>query len=240
MSKPQIQTTKNYSQFVSITGNRGLSETHIKRLMASIGRKNLLPFNPITVNERMEVIDGQHRLEAAKLLNLEISYIVAPGARIKDVQLLNAHQKQWTLEDYAESYASQGYTDYEVLRAFYQNQDLPVSIAVWLLSKDSWGGGHMMNFKEGGFVITAMDEAYEVADRIKLFHEHTTPQVRRSRGFVRAVRTLHRNDQVDWNRMKEKLEQYAHQIPAYQTSKDYLRVLEDIYNFKQQKITRIY
>lgn len=236
----KIATTKNFNQFKTVTGNRQITETHVKRLMASIGRKNLLPFAPILVNENMEVIDGQHRLEAAKLLGLEITYIIAPGARIKDVQLLNAHQKQWTLEDYAESYALQGYEDYQVLKSFYQNQDLPVSIAVWLLTKDSWGGGHMMKFKEGGFTITSMDEAYEVADKIKMFVEHTTPQVRRSKGFVRAIRILLRTKQVNWERMKDKLEIYAHQLPSYQSSKDYLRAIEDIYNFKQQKPARIY
>lgn len=236
----QIAATKDYSRFKVITGNRAVTETHVKKLMASIGRKNLLPYAPILVNEDMEVIDGQHRLEAAKLLNLEVYYLVAEGARVKDVQLLNASQKQWTLEDYADSYATQGYSDYEILRAFYQNQDIPVSIAVWLLSKDTWNGGHMMKFKEGGFVITALEEAYEVADRIKIFHEHTTPQVRRSKGFVRAIRTLHRNEKVDWDRMKEKLEIFTHQIPSYQSAKDYLRFLEDIYNFKQRQVDRIY
>lgn len=236
----QIKTTMNYDQFRVITGNREVTETHVRKLMASIGRKNLLPFAPILVNESMDIIDGQHRLEAAKQLGLEITYIIAPGAIIKDVQLLNAHQKQWTLEDYANSYASQGYTDYELLKAFYQNQELPVSIAVWLLTKDSWGGGHMMKFKEGGFTITSLEEAYQIADRIKLFHEHTSPQVRRSRGFIRAIRILHRNELVDWERMKEKLDQYSHQLPSYQSSKDYLRVLEDIYNYHMSKVTRIY
>lgn len=98
----------------------------------------------------------------------------------------------------------------------------------------------MMKFKEGGFQVTALEEAYEVADRIKIFHEYTTPQVRRSRGFVRAVRTLHRNENVDWDRIKKKLGQYAHQIPAYQSVKDYLRVFEDIYNHHMSKISRIY
>jgi hypothetical protein len=236
----KIATTKDFSRFKTVTGNRAVTETHVKRLMASIGRKNLLPFAPILVNENMEVIDGQHRLEAARLLGLEVTYITAPGARIKDVQLLNASQKQWTLEDYTNSYATQGYKDYQILKEFYQNQDIPVSIAVWLLTKDSWGGGHMMKFKEGGFVITSMEEAYEVADRIKMFQEHTTPQVRRSRGFIRALRTLHRNNKVNWEHMKEKLNIYAHQIPAYQSSKDYLRTLEDIYNFKAREVSRIY
>lgn len=236
-----IHESKDYSQFKVIAGNREVTDTHVKRLMASIGRRNLLPYTPILVNEKMEVIDGQHRLEAAKLLNLPVYYTMAEGAKIKDVQLLNAHQKQWTLEDYAQSYASQGVEDYQTLLSFYQNQDLPVSIAVWLLSKDKWGGGHMRDFKEGGFKITSLDEAYEVADRIKIFHEHTTPQVRRSRGFVRAMRVLHRNEAVDWDRMKDKLGIYARQIPAYQTAKDYLREIEDIYNFKSKGvISRIY
>lgn len=236
----KIITTKDYSSFKTITGNRQVSDNHVKQLAASIAAQNLLPYNPILVNENMEVIDGQHRLLAAEQLGLEVAYVTVQGATIKVVQQLNAHQRQWNLKDYAESYASQGNQHYITLKHFYENHDMPVSISVWLLSKENWGGGHMAQFKTGGFEVTSMEEAYDVVAKIHLFHEHTNQQVRRSRGFVRAMRTCLRNPDVDWGRMKEKLGDYTKQIPAYESTRDYLRVLEDIYNYNNKVRTRLY
>lgn len=235
-----IASTEDYKIFKTIPGNRGVGDDHVKKLIASIAKKNLLPVNPIIVNEKMEVVDGQHRLAAAESLKLPISYITCEGATIRTVQQLNAHQKQWNLHDYASSYAKQGNNQYINLIEFYQNQDLPVSLAIWLLSKDKWYGGHMAGFKEGQFVITSLYEAYEVIERRKILDEHTSRQVKRSRGLIRAIRTLVRNPEMDWDRLKEKLPLYSKQIPAFENTLDYLRVLEDIYNFNNKVRTRLY
>ncbi len=186
------------------------------------------------------MIDGQHRLLAAQSLGVEVSYVTVEGATVRVVQQLNAHQKQWTLQDYAESFASQGNKHYQILKKFYENQDLPMSIAVWLLSGGRNNGGHLARFKDGGFEVTSLDKAYEVVEKIKLFHQHTSQQVRRSRGFVRAVFSLLGNPEMDWERMSEKLGTYTKQIPAYESVRDYLRTLEDIYNYNNKVRTRLY
>lgn len=235
-----IISTKKYKIFKNIKGNRAISDDHVKKLAASIARQNLLSANPIIVNEDMQVIDGQHRLLAAQSLGVEVSYVTVEGATIRVVQQLNAHQKQWALQDYAESFASQGNKHYQILKKFYENQDLPVSIAVWLLSGGRNNGGHLARFKDGGFEVTSLDQAYEVVEKIKLFHQHTSQQVRRSRGFVRAVFSLLGNPEMDWERMSEKLGTYAKQIPAYESVRDYLRTLEDIYNYNNKVRTRLY
>lgn len=235
-----ILSTKKYKIFKTIQGNRAVSDDHVRKLAASIARQNLLSANPIIVNEQMQVIDGQHRLLAAQSLGVEVSYVTVEGATIRVVQQLNAHQKQWALQDYAESYALQGNPHYQTLKKFYENQDLPVSIAVWLLSGGRNNGGHLSRFKDGGFEVTTEEEAYEVVEKIKLFHEHTSPQVRRSRGFVRAMFALTHSPEIDWDRMSEKLGEYTKQIPAYEGVRDYLRTLEDIYNYKNKVRTRLY
>lgn len=234
-----IYQTTDYSKFGLIKGNRDITDAHVRMLISSISKKNLLRFNPILVNERMEVIDGQHRLEAASILNEPIYYITALGARIEDVQALNAHQKQWTLKEYAESYAELGFKDYKILLRFMQEQDMPVSIAAWLLSSKTQGG-HMTKFRAGGYVADAVGEAYQVSEKIRLFDKRITSQVRRSKGFVRAIRTIMRSGNVDWKRMEHKLAITNNQIPSYQSMRDYLREIEDIYNYKNQTVDRIY
>ena len=59
----------DYSQFKYLGGNRDI--THSKKLLESITQNGY--FNvPILVNENMEIIDGQGRFEALKMLGLPI------------------------------------------------------------------------------------------------------------------------------------------------------------------------
>ena len=108
-----IKQTKNYDQFVLRPDNRadGISERHVKLLMLSLKSKNLLHLRPIAVTESMEVIDGQHRLEAAMRLGLPIYYEVEKNLEAKDVILMNV-VKPWSASDFFNYYVKNGYPEY--------------------------------------------------------------------------------------------------------------------------------
>jgi hypothetical protein len=103
-----IQTTTNYKLFKSITSNREIDKGHVKKLAASILRKNLLFIRPIIVNTAMEIIDGQHRLAACQQLRQPVSYVVAEGLTKDDIAILNTAQKNWTSLDFITFYALEG------------------------------------------------------------------------------------------------------------------------------------
>ena len=83
-----IVKTTDYSIFKKINGNRGISHSHVTKLTAAIARRNLLQLFPIIVNEKMEIVDGQHRLWAAKRLKLPIYY-----EKMKEAGLEEIHDK---------------------------------------------------------------------------------------------------------------------------------------------------
>ena len=62
-----IETT-DYTRFKKTRGNRPVDEAHVAQLKKLIADKDL--YDPIRVNKNMEVIDGQHTLEARKQLDL--------------------------------------------------------------------------------------------------------------------------------------------------------------------------
>ena len=76
--------TSDLSIFKQIDGNRIPNLQHIKRLADSI-RVYGMKCNPILVNERMEVIDGQHRLMAAKEAESFVYYIIVNGYSLNEV-----------------------------------------------------------------------------------------------------------------------------------------------------------
>jgi len=80
----KVYVTKDLGMFSSIDGNRVPNLIHVKRLTDSL-RKYGMKCNPILVNEKMQVIDGQHRLLAAKEIKCEIYFIIIPGSNLTDV-----------------------------------------------------------------------------------------------------------------------------------------------------------
>lgn len=73
---PQIKYTSNYSRFKHLNGNRNIVEPHLRRLIKSIQENGWLENSPVLVNQKYEIIDGQHRFEACKTLGLPIEYMV--------------------------------------------------------------------------------------------------------------------------------------------------------------------
>ena len=74
LNKNKIHVTSDYSKFSYLVGNRDIVNKHVKDLSGHIDERDLSI--PIIVNENMEVCDGQHRLEAYKVLGLPVHYIV--------------------------------------------------------------------------------------------------------------------------------------------------------------------
>ena len=60
----QVFEETNYDAFAKLPDNRDLSPGRLNKLIASISERYIL--NPIIVNEKMEIIDGQGRLNALR------------------------------------------------------------------------------------------------------------------------------------------------------------------------------
>lgn len=105
-----IFSTTDYKKFNIIKRNRDISNVHLERLIKSINKNNYLEMNPILVNGEMEVIDGQHRLEAAKQLGVPIFYRVISMKSVEkseDVLItMNITQRPWRFDDYVKFYSN--------------------------------------------------------------------------------------------------------------------------------------
>lgn len=221
--------TIDYDIFKLVKGNRQVHYGHVKNLISSIAKKNMLEQNPILVNERMEVIDGQHRLHAARALNLPVPYKVLSGADLKDVQLLNAHNKPWELKDYLDSFIIRGFQDYIELKEFCESYHISISIGLQLLS-----GFHsrpyelIREFKEGNFKVKDQEAARTYADRLFELEEFSMPGVWRDREYLNALILFYRTNSHEM--LMKKLRAGKGMIMRALTTGDYLRQLERIYS----------
>ena len=150
----RVLSTTKYDMFKSIDSNRGVIDKHVDQLVASIQENGSLML-PIIVNEKGEVIDGQHRLHAYSRLELPVPYIVADGYGIDQVKVLNINQKNWSLTDYIKSWATRGNEEYVKLLKFMDDYKLgtDVSIAILLGNTSVPSLAHRMSIRAGGFKV---------------------------------------------------------------------------------------
>lgn len=104
-----IYETSDYSLFVKLPSNRDLLLKRLTKIMESLSIREIM--NPIVVNKRMEIIDGQGRFEAKKILKRPIQFVVDNDATIEDCRRMNAYNSPWTITDYAKSLAKDGSDD---------------------------------------------------------------------------------------------------------------------------------
>ena len=111
----KIYVTDKYDMFRKLIGNRDVSERHKNEIVQSIKTYGYIS-NPIAVNDRMEVIDGQHRLAALKELGLPVEYYIVKGATASVCAGLNGVQKNWNTKQRIKSFADQGNGNYKLLQ----------------------------------------------------------------------------------------------------------------------------
>lgn len=109
-----IYETTDYSIFKNLYGNRKVKESNIKTLTQSMTNNGWVG-GPIIVNEKMENIDGQNRLQAAENSNTPVKFMICPNYGIKECILLNRNSAPWNTTDYTISWAEQGYEPYQWL-----------------------------------------------------------------------------------------------------------------------------
>ena len=126
----KVYTTNDHSKFKHLEGNREVTTIRAKKIRNSI-EKNGYIFNPIIVNEKMEIIDGGGRQQTLEEMGLPVDYIVRPGLSVKDCQALNSASSTWKQIDYINSYADLGNINYIYLRNLITRfPDIPVTSVV--------------------------------------------------------------------------------------------------------------
>lgn len=234
-----MEKTKNYDLFKFRDDNRDkIDKTHIKKLVESIKAKNLLEFRPILVNASMEVIDGQHRLLAAKELGIDIYYQVQKDLDSKDILLIST-SKAWTFSDYLNYYCKNHYPEYLKLQSFMKKNGLRLRVALGIV----WGRTKQdhTEFKNGLFTFSdenverELEICWETIDYIRRMNGHSV--YTESSRFWRALLKLISHSDFDKAKWKNNLKRLVNRLGVRATTEEYLKNLMEIYNWHNtQKI----
>jgi hypothetical protein len=231
----KIQQTEEYNLFKRIAGNRTINKAQVSKLFESFGNHpELASAAPILVNEQMQIVDGQHRLEALKKLGIPVTYVMIEGLGMRDVQILNSATKTWTPLDYAKSYSEMGYTDYDVYLQFRKKYHLSHNILMSYLSAspDESMRGHtntIHSFRSGGFKAADIKRANTLCQQLIDMQQYYNRGD--SRAFALAFKIAASHPQYDHARMLAKTAEHPDYLKDSPYAEDYMRQLEKIYNF---------
>ena len=235
---PQQWESFDYEKFQFIGANRELSEHHVQEVMDEITNKNLSEENPVKVNREFEIMEGQHTVVAYERLEQPVRYIFS-RMTIDDIGRYNSSQKTWTSQDVLNHFCVRGFEDYTILYGFYKKYHYPISTLLVLLS-----GEHTKqlykDFKLGLFrVKQSISQVQEILDKIAEFKQFDN-KIFRHRTFVLTYIDCLTHPDFDHDKLVHKVSVKPESFVKCESQVDYLRMIEDLYNYRNQDQIRLY
>tara|TARA_Y100001951_G_C11244321_1_gene242443 strand:+ start:268 stop:1014 length:747 start_codon:yes stop_codon:yes gene_type:complete len=236
ISKDVIHTTENYNAFNSLRGNRNIRERHVRNLVEAIRNKDMEL--PIIVDAKMNIIDGQHRLEAYKIVGHPIKYIIRDDLKIKDVRMLNSVQAKWSMTEFLMSYCKLGNKEYALLEWFVRTYKLNIKESIAMLNGKHYSDVRMLNtFKDGKFTITHLEQAKTWARRLREINEYF--EFSRSQKFIYAMLSCFVNKSFNYKHWIKKLSINSVKLRVQASRNDYIVNIERLYNYNTNPKNRI-
>jgi len=244
-----IFTTSNYSMFGHIGGNRNLDTSNLNKIKQSISKKHIKTNAVICIldeqdqTQPLKMVDGQHRFEACKELNIPVSYVIdtslTMASILNDITLLNTASKEWDVSDFMNSEAQKGNQNYILYSKVYNlfNNSFDHESLFFILNSDSNRTGSKISyptFKSGDLQFDQSDYNYLLQRLIDISKFNYYNQIGGKRYFQKALNFLMNTKGFDMNQMYSKIQSRQSTIVKSTTLDGALRQLANIYNYKIQ------
>ena len=240
-----IKRTLDYGMFKTHPENRKINSAHVERIKISLSKKSLMRDLPILVaKDGKTVIDGQHRLEAAKQLRLPIFYAVAEDATPEDVGLINSVAKAWSQQDYFDHYLSKSLPSYVKLSEFMKMHGLKLSWAVKILAKTTMANQALVDrgiyegFTRGTWTYPENDSAAH--EWIENYEKFKAASGCDATSVANALISMSRNPNFSWQRILAKVSELPGLVRATGKAPTDIQMLEGVFNRLVKPGQRVY
>lgn len=235
-----VYETKNYAKFKIIEGNRPID--HAKKIIESISEIGML-WQPILVNEKFEIIDGQGRFLAMKTLGIPVIYIIQNGLNIKHVRYLNKNATNWKINDYIHSYATgadskESFVNLEVVKKqfpeFNQNTIMRAASAKGLSAQ---GSADLRNGTYDGMAIEQMNVAIRRLTKLREIAAFIPQNLRFRTSLLNAIIFCEYISEVDANfsidQLTDAIKKNLGIVPLARNLRDAIENVDYMYNYKR-------
>ncbi len=238
-----VMETTNYGMIKYVQGNRLINPKNVEVIKESMMKKQLIV--PAILNENMEIIDGQHRLEACKQLNLPFYFIIVEGYSLKEVQQVNANMKNWNMNDFLDSFIDlykighAEYSEYIKLKDFIEKHQLPLSTALALSNLRIKDKDRIDNFMQGNFKFYNFAISEELAIALADFKRFDSYRWNQ-KSFAVTFASFYLNSDYNHVRMIKNLPFTHDRLKLMGSKASIISNLLEMYNYKSSKKDKLY
>ena len=238
----EILCTRDYTKFSFMLGNREVDVNDKKSqiLKESIRENGIMV--PIIVNEKHDILDGQHRFTIAEELKIEVPYVIREGFDLVKIQELNATHKPWTIRDCINSGLARNMWDYVTLNSIQKETKLELTFVASLLQgKTQDSKITKQEIQTFCYRITHLNEGKKVIHKLKEIKE-ITKEMNRTMMRVLSSHVL-KTDGYDHERMLLQLKRnWAKEKEKAnpRNSDEYGKLFQKIYNLRQEDRLALY
>lgn len=232
----KIETTSDYGKFVSNHEQRPIDALHAKRIAQNMTLFGFLPSKPIQCykkGQKYVVVDGHHRLEAAKSVGVPVCFVVESDRCQTTMAAENLLVKKWAGIDFVRLYASRGNKNFqELLR--YQEIGIPVNMAASMLINNGAGSGNANRMiQDGTFKIKTTDTIEKVVDLINEFSARN-PAVK-SRPFIAAISKCIMWEGFSFDTFVRRMRENSMMIEKTSNEEQMLIQIDAAYNYRSRR-----
>lgn len=231
----KLEQTIDYARFITNYEQRSIDERHAKRIAENIAHVGFLPSKPIQCYKKggkLMVVDGHHRLEAAKAAKSPVFYVVESDRCQQTMAAENFLVKKWTQEDYIRLYASRGIEDYKLLLQ-YKDIGIPVGMAASMMIYNAASSGNAnAAVQNGTFKIKTTWLVDKVAELIQEFGE-VNPAAK-SRPFIAAISKCIMCEGFSCDTFIRRMRENPLMLEKTSNEEQMLMQIESVYNFRSR------
>lgn len=228
----RVYVSERYEDFKVLDGNREVRQQRVNAIEKSVKNVGWIR-NPILVNEKMEIIDGQGRFEVLKKLGYPIEFIIDDGIGIEECRSMNIKQTNWSSKDFIDSYAELSNTNYMFLKSLIE-QFPRISLTVINCSVNDGAQISQAVVKEGNFKCSEDD--YNSAKKVLSFIDRLLPYILKVEGNISylqcAIIFIYKYTDAEMDRIEMVLQKYSHEFTPIATVESALKDFERFYNLR--------
>ena len=229
-----VMKSSNYDMFKIMEGNREINSTNLNQIILSMKEKQLVI--PIIVNEKFEIIDGQHRFSACKYLNLPVYFIISNGYDIEDVIRANVNGgRKWFDGDYLNKYCLLKDERYLEIKKITKDFNITVNDFTKILSviQNKKTTVVKREFREGRISLNGLQLLTSFLMSLEDFKEF---KYYKNGNFITAFLRLFFREDYSHEYMIKKYKAYFPNLVKQTSSDEYLSVLcNKIYSYSTTK-----
>ena len=214
----------------------------MERLKEKLSERNDLHLKPIIVTPDKEIIDGQHRFQAAKELGLNIYFLIDYDFEPEKLIIHNTSQKEWACSDSFRHFLEMGNDNYFLFKKLLEKHEpMNMETLLFILKRGCNYANIRKDFREGRFKFEISAEAHKTLNCYEILKVALSEkgfkgmQVFRDKKFIESIYRFFTHPRIDEERFFSNLDRKPFSFTRHSTVVGFLLWMADVYNYNKSK-----